>query len=97
MALQLRSASLPAPETPPTTDSPPTVPAPTPCLAPSPEAPPQVPYPVSPPSSGPIVPQAARTWLQQRPWLAPVGTGVIGILLGLTIGLAARRRPRVAL
>lgn len=56
---------------------------------------PQVPYPATTPIPMPGA-LATRTWLQARPWVAPVGAGVVGVLLGLTIGLAAGRRSRRA-
>lgn len=57
--------------------------------------PPPMPYPPAPPPiipSIPAVPAVARTWLQARPWVLPVGGGLLAFLLGLTIGAAMSRR-----
>lgn len=55
--------------------------------APVPPVPVVLPYPQIP---SPIT--AARSMFQARPWLAPVGTGVVALLIGISIGAAIGRR-----
>lgn len=67
--------------------------------APKPQPPIPVPVPMipvpmpMPPQQAPIV--AARTLLHTYPWILPAGGSLLGLLVGLTAGVAIGKRRRV--
>lgn len=79
---------------PPPTNAPPD-PLPQPIPDPMPPAPVPVVPPVPYPAPAPM--PCTRTWLQERPWLLPAGSGLLAFLIGLTIGVSAGRRKRSGL
>jgi len=52
---------------------------------------PPAPYPTN---TGIVPPHLQMTWIQAHPMVIPVGIGLAGLLLGLTIGIAVGSRKR---